>query len=262
MVTPFPISASTLRIPQGWKINWDHVSQGGMIYPDLRFESLLCLSLAPDFVLDFGWNLRDEGIRFDLQINRGHFGLSDVVFYQGWFAFEPALAALQLWLDRLTAPEVTQAADADLQERLTIIEKRIRHYFIPPSGEEVEEPFLRYLRRLILKEPGNWWEAGSGDAAIQYRNRYGVVQSQLIFVLREQHGVHIEYHGPEQPVQHLIKNRHIKKLLPDIQITLGGAPWDIPSNQFVSRAVAARIVAAFIGEGTGLCPSVGRWIAE
>jgi hypothetical protein len=80
MVTPFAIPAAQFRIPNGWTVNWDHVSQGRMIYPELRFESLLCLSLAPDFVLDFGWCLRDEGIRFDLQINRGHFGLSDVVF--------------------------------------------------------------------------------------------------------------------------------------------------------------------------------------
>jgi hypothetical protein len=103
MVTPYPISAATLRIPQGWKINWDHISQGRVIYPDLRFESLLYLSLSPDFVLDIGWNVRDEGISFYLQIYRGHFGVSDVVFYQGWFAFEPAHAAFQLWLDRLTA---------------------------------------------------------------------------------------------------------------------------------------------------------------
>jgi hypothetical protein len=259
MVTPFPISASTLRIPQGWKINWDHISQGRMIYPDLRFESLLCLSLSPDFVLDFGWNLRDEGVRFDLQINRGHFGVSDVVFYQGWFAFEPALDALQLWLHRLTAPAADQAADTDLQERLDAIEKRLRSYFIPPQGEQVEEPLVGYLRRLILKEPGNWWEAGSGDAAVQYRNRYGVVQSQLIFLLREPHGVHIEYYGPVEPVQRLVRTRNVKKALPLIQITLGGAPWNLPVNEFVSRATAARIVAAFINEATGLCPNLGRW---
>jgi hypothetical protein len=260
MITPFSISASTLRIPQGWKINWDHISQGRMVYPDLRFESLLCLSLSPDFVLDFGSNQRDEGIRFDLQINRGHFGLSDVVFYQSWFAFEPALAELQLWLDRLTASEMAQAADTDLQERLEVIEKRIRPYFIPPSGEQVEEPLARYLRRLIMKEPGSCWEAGSGDAAIQYRNRHGVVQSQLIFVLREPHGVHIEYHKPDEPVQRLVRTRSVKKASPSIQITLGGAPWDLPVNEFVSRTAAARIVAAFINEETGLCPSAGRWI--
>jgi hypothetical protein len=262
VIAPFQISAFNLRIPQGWKVNWDHISNGRTIYPELRFESLLCLSLPPDFVLDFGWNLRDEGVRFDLQINRGHFGISDVVFYQSWFAFDPALAALQLWLERLTAPEADRAADTDLQERLDAIEKRIRHYFIPPQGEQVEEPFARYLRRLILKEPGAWWETGSGDAAIQYRNRYGVVQSQLIFVLREPHGVHIGYHGPDEPVQRLVKTRSVKKALPDIQITLGGAPWDLPANEFVSRAAAARIVAAFVDEGTGLRPRIGRWIAS
>jgi hypothetical protein len=135
MVTPYPISAATLPIPQGWKINWDHISQGRMIYPDLRFESQLCLSLWPNFVLDFGWNVRDEGIRFDLQINRGHFGVSDMVFYQGWFAFEPAIAAFQLWLDRLTSLEDTQAGDTNLEVRLDVIEKRLcPSLILSPSG--------------------------------------------------------------------------------------------------------------------------------
>jgi hypothetical protein len=247
---------SMVRIPAAWKVHWDHLSHGRTIYPELRFESLLCLSLAPDFVLDFGWYLRDqengeEGIRFDLQINRGHFGLSDVVFYQGWFSLESAIQHLQLWLDRLTADEASQMSDTDLQLRLAAIETRIRHFYVPPAGEQIEEPYSKYLRRLIKNEPASYWLAGSGDAAIQYRNRNGVVQSQLIFLFREPHGFHLEWH----PAESTVATEDV------VSINLGGAPWDLLSNEFVSRTMAARVVSAFIEEGNGDCPGVGKWIS-
>jgi hypothetical protein len=261
MVVQFAIPAAQFRIPNGWKVNWDHVSQGRMLHPEIRFESLLCLSLAPDFVLDFGWCLRDEGFRFDLQINRGHFGLSDVVFYEGWYSVDPAIETLQLWLDRLTADSSAQAVDHDLQIRLASIERRIRHYYIPPAGEAVEEPLVRFLRRLILKEPASYWEAGSGDAAIHYRNRYGVVLSQLIFMLREPHGVHLEFHGPEGPALRCVRKGRNSRSTQVVSTVLGGAPWDLPANQFVSRRTAAQIVAAFITEGTGDHPGTGLWVS-
>jgi hypothetical protein len=231
-----------------------------MIHPEIRFESLLCLSLAPDFVLDFGWQIRDEGVRFSLQINRGHFGLSDVVFYGDWLAFEPAISTLQSWLNRLTADQTMKAADIDLQDRLAVIETRIRHFFIPPSGEEMEELFSRYVRRLIVRETSAYWESGSGDAAVQFRNRYGVVQSQLIFAVRDPHGVHIEYHHPNHPVLYCVAARKGKKNDACVETKLGGAPWDIPAAQFVSRRSAARIISAFIDENTGQCPGTGSWI--
>ncbi len=121
MIAPFPIKAGALRIPKDWEVNWDHLSDGRIIHPELGFESLLCLSLAPDFVLDFGWGLREEGGRYMLQINRGHFGQSDVVVYEAWFAFELAVRTLQLWLDRLTADAASQMADTNLQERLAAV---------------------------------------------------------------------------------------------------------------------------------------------
>jgi hypothetical protein len=261
MVIAFTIPAAQFRIPAGWKINWDHISQGRKIHPEIKFESLLCLSLAPDFVLDFGWCLRDEGIRFDLQINRGHFGLSDVLFYEGWYSVQPAIQNLQLWLDRLTADSSAQSVDHDLQVRLAAIEKRLRHYYIPPSGEALEEPFVRYLSCLILKEPASYWEAGSGDAAIHFRNRHGVVKSQLIFMLREPHGVHLEYHGPQDLVLRCVRQGRNSRSTQSVNIVLGGAPWSLPVNQFVSRRIAARIVSAFVIGGTGFCPSTGSWVS-
>jgi hypothetical protein len=260
MIKPFPASAASLRIPPGWKVHWDHISSGRIIYPEIRFESLLCLTLPPDFVLDFGWYLRDEGVLFTLQINSRHFGESDVVFYEGWFVFAPALAALQFWLDRLTADEKTRDSDIELCAILAQIESRICHFFIPPSGEKEKEPMPRYLRRLIRKEPASWWEAGSGDAAIQYRNRQGVVLSQLIFMFRDPHGFHIEFHTSTANVLRCIRPAKTKKAPAIITTSLGGAPWDIPANQFVSRTAAAHVISAFIDEATGQCPSVGMWI--
>ncbi len=260
MIEQFPVNANALRIPPDWKVHWDDLSAERIICPELRFESLLCLSLAPDFVLDFGWGLRDERVRYTLQINRGHFGQDDVVICEDWLAFEPALSMLQLWLDRLVADPATQAADTDLQARLAVIEARIRHFFIPPSGEEIEEPFARTLRRLILKEPAAYWLAGSGDAAIHYRNRYGVVQSQLIFAVRDPHGVHIEHHTPEGPLHYCVAPRPVHRDQTVVETTLGGAPWHIPATQFVSRPSAARIIADFIETGTGACPTKGKWV--
>jgi hypothetical protein len=173
---------------------------------------------------------------------------------------DPAIETLQLWLDRLTEDSSAQAVDHDLQIRLASIEKRIRHYYIPPAGEALEEPLIPYLRRLILKEPASYWEAGSGDAAIHYRNRYGVVLSQLIFMLRESHGVHLQFHGPEGPALRCVRRGRNSQTLQMISTMLGGEHWDLPANQFVSRRTAARIVTDFINAGTGVCPSTGRWV--
>ena len=265
MKSAFEIAPGLLRIPPGWKVNWDHLSGGRSIYPEIQFESLLCLSFEPDFVLDYGWCVRDngsgdEGIRFDLQINRGHFGLSDVLFYEGWFAFEPALKSLQNWLDRLAADRPTQILDTELQQRIAIIEARVRHFYVPPAGEQVDEPFAKYLRHIIKNEPESYWLAGSADAAIQYRVRSRIVQSQLIFLYREPHGFHIEWHPSESLALRLTTG---KPVAPDdiVSVTLGGAPWDLPSNEFVSRNMAARVISAFVEEGNGHCPSIGKWIS-
>ena len=262
MTAPFSISASALRIPRAWKVHWDHISAGRIILPEVRFESLLCLSLPPDFVLDFGWCLRGDDVRFTLQINRGSFGLGDVVFFDEYAVFDAALGSLQMWLTRITAALSQQALDTDLLHRLAVIEARLRHYFIPPSGEEMEEPFARYLRRLIMKEAAAYWEGGSGDAAIQYRNRHGVVQSQLIFMFRDPHGFHIEYHVPTGPVMICQRLRRTAKSATIVHTELGGAPWHLPANQFVSRTMAARIVTAFIDQASIDCPAVGNWVVQ
>jgi hypothetical protein len=174
-------------------------------------------------------------------------------------SFEPALAALQFWLNRLTADEAVRAADVELCDILARIESRIRHYFIPPSGEEIEEPYAKPLTRWLRKQPASWWESGSGDAAIQFRNRDGVVLSQLIFMFRAPHGFHIEFHSPRANVSRCIQSGKTRQKSAVITTSLGGAPWDIPSNQFVSRAAAARIISAFIDEATGELPNVGMW---
>jgi hypothetical protein len=72
MSEPFKITLPPSRIPTTWKENWN-IFAGRTMYPEIKFESLVCLSMAPDFVLDFGWAIRDEGITYSLQINRGHF---------------------------------------------------------------------------------------------------------------------------------------------------------------------------------------------
>jgi hypothetical protein len=172
MIAPFKITVASPRIPIAWKENWN-IFADRTIYPEIGFESLICLSLSPDFVLDFGWALRNEGIEYSLQINRGHFGWSDVVFFGSFRSLENAVATLQYWLDRLAADDVTKAADKDLQDRLTAIDKKLRCYFVPPSGEDVDEILPRYMRNLILHKSASWWQQGSKDASLQYATEPG-----------------------------------------------------------------------------------------
>ncbi len=258
MTEKIHINLPSPDITTAWKTNWNYFA-GRAIEPDLRFESLICLSLAPDFVLDFGWHLRDEQIWFDLQINRGHFGLSDVVVYESTQSLDTAYAQLQSWINRLSANESERANDADLQKRLLEIETKLRCYFVPPLGEPIDEILPRTIRKLILVGPSSWWQMGSSDAALQYRYRTGVVHSQLIFLQRDPYGFHIEYHAPKDPVMYCRSRRTKAKQNKHVTITLGGAPWDLPLDSFVSPSMAAKITAAFILEGTGNLPIVGQW---
>jgi hypothetical protein len=254
---PFDLNAKLIHIPPAWKANWNHL-ENRRVYPDLNFESLLCLSLPPDFVLDFGWYLRDDHISYDLQINRGHFGLSDVVVFESFKSIDEAISELQNWLDRLAASELAKASDQDLQQRLNAIETRLRCYFVPPDGENINEILPAYMRKLILKQPSSLWQKGSADAALQYRFRTGVVHSQLIFLQREPYGFHIEYHGPNMPVMRCVGGRKIRNKI-GVEIILGGAPWTLPLNSFVSPQMAAKVTADFIAQGCGELPKVGHW---
>jgi hypothetical protein len=260
MIKPFKISVPPPRIPATWKENWN-IFADRTIYPDIQFESMMCLSMAPDFVLDFGWALRDEGIAYSMQINRGHFGWSDVVFFGTFLSLEKAVATLQYWLDRLAADEVTKLADKDLQEKLAAIDKKLRCYFVSPSGEDVDEILSSYMRKLILQKPSSWWQQGSKDASLQYRYLTGEVQSQLIFLQREGLGFNIEYHAPSEAVMHNISREKAKAKLPDVTITHGGAPWQLPANRFVTSHVAAIIICEFIEAGAGALPLRGNWKA-
>jgi hypothetical protein len=258
MIAAFKIDVPPPRIPKAWKESWN-IFAGCTIYPESRSESLMCLTMAPDFVLDFGWALREEGVTYALQINRGHFGWSDVVVFETFSSLEKAVAALQHWLDRLAADESTRSADTDLQETLVAIDKKLRCYFIPPSGEEVEEILSTYMRKLILRKPSSWWHLGSKDASLQYRSRTGEVRSQLIFLQREGLGFHIEYHAPSEAVMHNISREKAKVKMLDVTITHGGALWQLPTNSFVSPHVAAKITSEFIDVGTGALPLRGNW---
>jgi hypothetical protein len=240
MIDPFKITLSPPRIPAAWKENWN-IFADRTIYPEIKFESLICLSMAPDFVLDFGWTTRAESITYSLQINRGHFGWSDVVFFSEFQSLEDAVATLQYWVDRLAASEESKLADQDLQDKLTAIDKKLRCFFVPPSGEDVDEILSGYMRKLILYKPSSWWQQGSKDASLQFRYRTGQVQSQLIFLQREGLGFHIEYHAPGEAVMHNISRSRRKITLPDVTITHGGAPWQLPANRFVTAKVAAKI---------------------
>jgi hypothetical protein len=255
---PFDLNAAALLIPAAWKVNWNHL-ENRRVFPDLKFESLLCLSLPPDFVLDFGWYLRDDHISYDLQINRGHFGWNDFVAFESFTSINDAISELQSWLGRLTASEAARANDHDLQQRLSAIDTALRCYFVPPDGETVDEILPGYMRKLILKQPSSWWQKGSSDASLHYRFRTGVVHSQLIFLQRDPHGFHIEYHGLNRPVMRCIKGRKSTAKLPDVEITLGGAPWTLPANSFVSPHLAAKVTTDFIARGGGEQPKIGQW---
>jgi hypothetical protein len=260
MIEPFKISVPPPRIPATWKENWN-IFAGRTIYPEIQFESLLCLSLAPDFVLDFGWALRGESITYSLQINRGHFGWSDVVFFGTFLSLEDSVTTLQYWVDRLAVDDEKKLADQDLQDRLSAIDKKLRCYFVPPSGEGVNEILSRYMRKLILHKSLSWWQQGSKDAALQYRFRTGEVQSQLIFLQRDGLGFHIEYHAPSETVMHNFSRSKAKAFSPDVTITHGGAPWQLPANRFVTPHMAAVITCEFIDAGGGALPTRGKWKA-
>jgi hypothetical protein len=260
MIEPFKISVPAPRIPAPWKESWN-IFAGCTIYPESRSESLMCLTMAPDFVLDFGWALREDGITYFLQINRGHFGWSDVVVFETFSSLEKGVATLQYWLDRLAADEATKLADTDLQEKLAAIDKKLRCYFVPPSGEDIDEILSSYTCKLILQKPSSWWQQGSKDASLQYRYRTGEVQSQLIFLQREGLGFSIEYHALSETVMHNISREKAKAKLPDVTITHGGAPWQLPANRFVTPHMAAIIICEFIEAEAGALPMRGNWKA-
>jgi hypothetical protein len=258
MMQPFDLKAKPVLVPAAWKTNWNYL-ENRRIHPELNFESLLCLSLAPDFVLDFGWHLSNDHVSYDLQINVGHFGRSDVVYFESFRSIEIAVSSLQNWLDRLAVDDEVKAKDADLQQRLAAIEAKLKCYFIPPDGECIEEILPQYMRKLIVQQASSWWQQGSADASLQYRYRTGVVHSQLIFLQRNPHGFHIEYHAPNSAVMRCISPHKKNATLSEVEIILGGAPWTLSANHFVSPHMAANITSEFIKQGSGQLPTIGQW---
>jgi hypothetical protein len=87
-----------------------------------------------------------------------------VVFFGSFLSLEGAVATLQYWLDRIAASEQTKLADQDLQDKLTAIDKKLRCFFVPPSGEDIDEILFNYMRKLILYKPSS---GGSKDQRTQ-----------------------------------------------------------------------------------------------
>ena len=116
--------------------------------------------------------------------------------------------------------------------------------FYAPTGERMENPNPTYLRDRILNEGPDYWNTGSGDGGLDFRQGAGKTNLQLIF--DESYGFNLVYTQ--------LDGRRFVSIGPGdyehvVSLYVGGNPVRLPSKFFVDKDLAWGAVAEFLRTG-------------
>jgi hypothetical protein len=127
--------------------------------------------------------------------------------------------------------------------------------YCAPSGEAIENPSLEFLRELIFKERSDYWEIGSGDASLQYRD--GKRESIMALMFSPEHGFHLQHSQQMMPLEYFVPSSG-DELKPITTVVVGAEPMKLPVAFFLSRELAWVAVEEFYRTGNRT-PKV-KWV--
>jgi hypothetical protein len=118
-----------------------------------------------------------------------------------------------------------------------------------PLGDYIKPLDMTWLREMILHGGSEFWNAGSGEAAVDY----GQLALNLIF--HEDYGFYLAYHESDTA-------RYVPWMLDEcgrvVTVSTGGQPFDLPEALFVPRDLAAVVIEEFCRTGQRTQEAI-RW---
>jgi len=126
--------------------------------------------------------------------------------------------------------------------------------FLAPDGNDRVDPDPAEIEAAILKADQEFWEQGSGDAAVRFENEDA--EGEMIVMVRDPFGVFVQFTDRGTGREVVLSNGESED--DTISIHQGGEPWELPRTFFVPRSVAAEVVGQFAR--TGKRPRNQRWV--
>lgn len=114
--------------------------------------------------------------------------------------------------------------------------------YIPPSGEELTNPSLDFLRKVIFDYDPIYWLKNSGDSALIIEDNGPLKSKMLIFFYDEPYGFFAYYEGVYVSVK---KNTPLKDENV-IKHKVGGEPMGVPSICYRTKVEMWEILIDFI----------------
>lgn len=126
--------------------------------------------------------------------------------------------------------------------------------FFAPDGLDQDDVSADYLESLVLRRDPEFWESGSGDAAIRFTD--GSAEGELVLMVRDPYGVFVQYTEFNSGTEWILSGGDDET--DTIIVTQNGDPWKLPRTFFVDRSIAASVVAEFARSGKR--PTCGNWV--
>ncbi len=125
--------------------------------------------------------------------------------------------------------------------------------FLAPDGNDQLGTSPEEIASFILERGSDFWEAGSGDAAVRFSDESA--DGEMIIMLREPYGVFVQFTEAETGKEWVLSTGAEEE--ETITISQNREPWELPRAFFVPRSVAARTVSEFAR--TGKRPKAENW---
>jgi hypothetical protein len=123
--------------------------------------------------------------------------------------------------------------------------KRIE-FFSPADGDIIIDPGIDMLRILFLYVGEEFWNSGSGDSYIDFRD--GDIENRLEILFSDPHGFYLRYQSKGQDFHSLSKLQNSETTI----IYVGGNPLTFPVKLFLPREKAFEVITYFCETGKRL----------
>ncbi len=109
------------------------------------------------------------------------------------------------------------------------------------------------IQTLIVDRGPDYWEAGSGDAALRFTD--GTAQGEIIFMVRDPIGVFVQFRDSRD--QRVLSTAADES--ENVTIEQDGDPWELPRAFFVHKSCATAANREFMT--TGKKAILDNWVS-
>ena len=119
-------------------------------------------------------------------------------------------------------------------------------FSVPEGGEQVN-PSADSLRELVLSRGDDFWAAGSGQAALEFKGVEG--GSRFLLTALDEAGFFLIYEPSQGESLCSIDPSAAAKERDSVTVYVGGEPMEVPRQNFLDKETAWRVIGDFLHNG-------------